>query len=331
MALEIGFTNRNEKGLLYKVVGKFPTGSYIVEFEDGSVRENISKKRVLSGKVNPDKKEFKNFSCHIGQRFDNLVVIGLDNPLRPEMVCDCGNNYSATRSRLFNGLVSSCGCVPSKRFSEKFWKNFSSFIQKWDGTTEDPSVMKLPVFKMRGSGVDGISLHSFSLVDKEFYDYWIDYPFISGGRGYVSLSSNRYVFCKIKGFFKSTDSKVSYRLHHLVYGCTNFSNYVIDHIDGDRSNNTRVNLRLATKQENGRNRNKHKTDTTSKYKGVFFNHRTAHKEGEPYKPWKVQLVFDGKCFNKSCETEKEAALAYNELAMKYHGEFARLNIVEEGE
>lgn len=44
----------------------------------------------------------------------------------------------------------------------------------------------------------------------------------------------------------------------------------IDHIDGDRINNQRLNLRACTQAENCRNTKKH-TDNTSGFKGVHYN------------------------------------------------------------
>lgn len=99
------------------------------------------------------------------------------------------------------------------------------------------------------------------------------------------------------------------------------SGMVIDHIDGNSLNNQRKNLRIVTPRQNSLNRRKGKGATTSKFKGVNWD--------KFRKRWVAQI----RVFKKHPKrigvflSEIEAALAYNEAAIKYHGEFARLNII----
>ena len=93
----------------------------------------------------------------------------------------------------------------------------------------------------------------------------------------------------------------------------------VDHIDHDGLRNTRDNLRLATKQENGFNRQINKTpNKTSKYKGVCW-----HKRDQK---WEAYICIDGNpnhigYFN----TEIDAALAYDKVAIHLHGGYMCLN------
>jgi hypothetical protein len=90
----------------------------------------------------------------------------------------------------------------------------------------------------------------------------------------------------------------------------------IDHINGNGLDNQRHNLRLATHAQNMANRKSKK-----KYKGVRIDtHRKTIK-------YRVELQHEGKSYRQSFKTEIEAAKAYNEMALKYHGEFANLNII----
>jgi hypothetical protein len=332
MKLEIGFTNTNKQGIEYSVIGRSGKGNYTVKFTDGTVRENIPKQRILEGNVRlkqalPEEV----LSVNIGDRFGKLVVIGLENPVKPTTLCDCGNLFNPQRSGLYHGRNTSCGCVPSNKSSEKFWGRFNEVIQNWEGATDNPEVMKLPIMEFRFGSTEIIGICGETLVDKEFYEYWVNYPFIVDDNKYPSLCANKYVYAKIKGSTQNRSERKPYRLHHLVFGCTNFSNYVIDHIDGNPLNNVRSNLRLATVQQNATNAAKTKSNTISKYKGVFYIKNTPETKRVSKKPWRSTVWVGNKQYTKYSETEKDAALAYNELALKHHGEFARLNIVDEGD
>jgi len=93
----------------------------------------------------------------------------------------------------------------------------------------------------------------------------------------------------------------------------------IDHIDGNRLNNHIENLRLATALENQYNKAR-QTNGTSEYKGVWFD---AAKNC-----WKASIRFQNKRhYIGQFESELEAALAYDELALTIQGKFAKLNIL----
>jgi hypothetical protein len=95
----------------------------------------------------------------------------------------------------------------------------------------------------------------------------------------------------------------------------------VDHIDGDKLNNRRENLRLVTSKQNSRNRRSSKNNTSG-YKGVTF---LAKRE-----TWLAQIWHQGKNMNLGLYDSPElAARAYNEAALKYHGEHAQLNIIKE--
>jgi hypothetical protein len=58
-------------------------------------------------------------------------------------------------------------------------------------------------------------------------------------------------------------------MHYIILGKPEKKNYIIDHIDNNRLNNTRENLRFASKSQNSQNAPKLKK-TTSIYKGVHW-------------------------------------------------------------
>ena len=99
---------------------------------------------------------------------------------------------------------------------------------------------------------------------------------------------------------------------------------MIDHVNGDKLDNRKENLRICTNQQNMCNRDKlvHKKEGArhSMYKGV----RGYGNNGK----WVARISVDGKAKHIGVyETEKEAALAYNMEAIKLQGQFAKLNVI----
>lgn len=92
----------------------------------------------------------------------------------------------------------------------------------------------------------------------------------------------------------------------------------VDHINGDRSDNRISNLRLATNSENLCNRRKPRNNTSG-YKGVSWIKR--------YGAWQATIRVKGKNKNLGLFATREgAADAYRQAALRYHGEFANLDL-----
>jgi hypothetical protein len=95
---------------------------------------------------------------------------------------------------------------------------------------------------------------------------------------------------------------------------------LVDHINHDRLDNRKENLRVCIHAENIRNQLTRSTNTSG-YKGV-----TWHKK---YKRWQAQIGYNGKVITIGrFKNKKDAALAYNKKALELFGEFAYLNDVE---
>ena len=120
------------------------------------------------------------------------------------------------------------------------------------------------------------------------------------------------------GYVHTTIGGKHIRLHNYLMGKTSL---FVDHINGDRSDNRRSNLRLCTNKENIRNQRISKRNTSG-YKGVSYDTNKG-KYG-------ASITVDGYGhFLGYFVDPKEAARAYDRAALKYFGEFARPNLLTE--
>jgi hypothetical protein len=92
---------------------------------------------------------------------------------------------------------------------------------------------------------------------------------------------------------------------------------LVDHRDGNKLDNRIENLRLATEEQNNKNRKKGINNKTG-FKGVY----ETRSETLPYC---ARINVNGiDKYLGAFKTKEEAALAYAEASKKYHGEFRRV-------
>lgn len=108
-----------------------------------------------------------------------------------------------------------------------------------------------------------------------------------------------------------------YRAHTLawlyIHGV--FPRKMVDHIDGNPSNNSIRNLRECSASENQKNR-KMNSNNTSGYKGVSFDKSLGR--------WRATGATGNKTIHIGFfDTPEEAGEAYQEFAKANHGEFYR--------
>lgn len=123
-------------------------------------------------------------------------------------------------------------------------------------------------------------------------------------------------------FIGKSNNKKKYNIIHMHRLINNTPDGILtDHINGDKLDNRKANLRNCNKAQNRANSKKNLL-LTSKYKGVSFLKRDNN--------FIARIKVGKKIFHLgSSKDEKEMAKLYNEAAIKYFGEFACLNIIEE--
>lgn len=153
------------------------------------------------------------------------------------------------------------------------------------------------------------------MVDDEDYDYLMLYD--------IYLNQHGYPYCKPKPKYKKMGLFSSKLAHSVLLDKgVKGRKIVIDHIDGNKLNNQKSNLRVCTHTDNMRNRKPQciyaNKEVASKYKGVYW-----FKEQEI---WRVQVYVNGKRKPYGLFTNEIAASnCYNYYAKESFGEFALLN------
>lgn len=154
-----------------------------------------------------------------------------------------------------------------------------------------------------------------ALIDADDYErishYFWAYNELGYARAHVSV---------IRGSAINTFRSIL--LHRLILNAPD--DIHVDHINGDKLDNRKANLRLATRTKNEWNKPKQKTAAgkpcTSKYKGVsLVNGR-----------WRAQIKRNGVLYELGAYANEEAAaIAYNKKAIELSGEFLWINPLPE--
>ncbi len=139
--------------------------------------------------------------------------------------------------------------------------------------------------------------------------YWkVDKKKTKPGQPAGRTKANGY--CEVK-----LDGKL-YGTHRLIFMMVHgYLPRIIDHVDGNPSNNLINNLREASHAQNMRNSQRPKNNTSG-FKGVYFDKRNSN--------WIAQCVVDGNKFHLgSFKDIHDAAIAVTSFREEHHKEFAR--------
>lgn len=150
-----------------------------------------------------------------------------------------------------------------------------------------------------------------TIVDDQDFDWLNQWRWIVHNRN-GKLYAARGKYEKL-GFKKYRTHTIS--MHRVIMNA--IIGQEVDHINGESLDNRRVNLRLTDRYGNNQNARVRK-DSLSGYKGVCF-YKSTNK-------WRAYIGTGEKLkhigyFN----TPQEAALAYNQEAIKRFGEYAKIN------
>ena len=138
-----------------------------------------------------------------------------------------------------------------------------------------------------------LNQNSFAIVDDEDFEFLNQWKWSMDGKGYACHQGMK--------------------MHRVITDAP--ANMFCDHINGNRLDNRKCNIRFVTNKQNIWNQKK-KSTNTSGYKGVSF------QNGK----WHSKITANGKQYHIGYyETKEEAAKAYDEKAKELHGDYARTN------
>lgn len=189
-----------------------------------------------------------------------------------------------------------------------------------------PTIRSIPVeyikqcIEYREEVVDGV------LQGNVYWKHREDMPNNWNGRyaGKKAGSKNNAGYYTI--YMKYNGKQFCVRSHNFIWVlCENrypHDNMVIDHIDRNKINNLKENLRELNQYQNTLNSNP-SDNKTSAYKGVRYKYCR--------KTWEVRASKNKKSISKCAKDEIEAAILYNEEIIKLHGsQFVFLNDISMG-
>ena len=233
----------------------------------------------------------------IGKKFGRLTVKGFlrkNNKYQHEWecICDCGtDNVVTTTALLESGFKKSCGCLQNE-------------VVSITGNIGDSKRKKYNKFIEKNDYYIGITDNGEFFFDKD------DYNKIISINKYWKINNAGYVLCSMGG--------EEYQLHRYLMGLGKYdykNNIIVDHINGDKLDNRKSNLRICQKDKNPKNCTLY-SNNTSGHKGVSWNERLLK--------WQVSIQADNDLIYLGIYSDLNEAVEVRKNAeIQYFGEFSR--------
>ena len=219
----------------------------------------------------------------IGNKYGKLLVESFayskNNKLYFNCKCDCGNECIINSSRLKNGYTKSCGCLHIA---------FISNLNK-----------KYNTYNLTGAYGIGYTTNN-----KEFYFDLEDYD---------KIKDYCWTYDKQKGYFVNLNLKNS--IQRFILNLNNENYLQVDHINGNKYDNRKNNLRVCTIAENCYNKGL-LINNTSGYTGVSWSKKLNK--------WRARIGYRRKEYSLGCfDNLDDAIKARKQAEEKYFGEYAR--------
>lgn len=134
-------------------------------------------------------------------------------------------------------------------------------------------------------------------------------------KDYDRVKKFKWKLCPTTGILFITKNRKRISLHRFIMNPD--KDMVVDHINGDRSDNRRSNLRVCSHKQNLANQ-KLNSKNTSGFKGVYYK--------KSKKKFTARIKVEGRLFFLGhFNNPKEAGEAYDRAAVEYFGGFAKTN------
>ena len=227
-----------------------------------------------------------------GERYGRLTVIREVEPhIFPNgkqgrkflCQCDCGSDPVAVLlNSLRSGKTVSCGCYKIERERESNKKQNEYEISEDNKTV-----------------VGYTSNGNIFLIDKEDFEKVKEYCWYSCSNGYVATHLPR-------------PSNERIMLHRFILNAP--KDMVVDHINRDRTDNRKSNLRICTQLDNAKNGSIRKNNKSGVI-GVNWNKKSSK--------WHSRIMVNRKAIDLGLfENLEDATKARKEAELKYFGEFS---------
>lgn len=207
--------------------------------------------------------------------------------------CDCGSKKDVV-SVLYNikkGKVRSCGCLNGVALKEYYSNN-------------EPKRNKYNSFVEKDDYYIGVTDKGEFMFDKEDYDKVLDI------NRYWSINNIGYVLCTLRNS--------ECQLHRYLMGLGKYNrgeDIIVDHINGDKLDNRKSNLRITHRRNNPKNTSLY-SNNTSGHKGVGW-HKGRSK-------WQASINVNKKSVYLGIyDNLDEAIEARKKAEIKYFGEYSR--------